>query len=242
MEVSAISSRGSSEQGARQELAKYCRLLHRLGFTPGTAGNLSVRLDEERILSTPTGCSKMALRAADMVMIDPLGRRLCGSRNVTSEIGMHLAVYEMRSDVHAVVHAHPTVATAFASCGRALDEPLCEEIVLSVGSVPLAPYALTGTPALAQAIAPFIPDHHAILLSNHGAVTYGESLIEAFMRMETVEHFAQMMLAAEQLGSKKLLHPEQIADLVRAKQRYVRNSSRRQVEMPSEEVAVGARR
>ncbi len=215
---------GRGEEAGRKQLARYSRLLHRLGFTPGTAGNLSMRLDGERILATPTGCSKRTLRAEDMVVIDRRGRKLCGQRNVTSEIGIHLAVYDSRSDAGAVVHAHPPVATAFASSGRSLEEPLCEEIVISVGPVPLAPYALTGSAALADAIAPLVPGHNAVLLANHGALTYGEDLSEAFLRMETVEHFAQVMLVAEQLGAKKLLGSDQVAAILKAKEQYLRNA------------------
>ena len=216
--------RTTLEDKAGIQLAKCARRLHQLGFTPATAGNLSIRLDAERILATPTGCSKRLLKSCDMVVVDMLGRKLSGAREVTSEIGMHLVIYQLRDDVEAVVHAHPPVSTAFASCGLALDEPLCAEILMTVGKVPLAPYATTGTPALAASLAPLIPDHDAILLANHGVVSYGRALLEAFMRMEAVEHFAQVSLAARQIGCPRPLGDQEILELQAAKLRYIRKA------------------
>src|SRR5882762_5791305 len=116
-----------TEYELRRDLVRFGRWISRLGFTPGTSGNLSVRLDDERLLVTPTGMSKYLMRPADMVIVDLEGRQLSGTRKVTSEIGMHLAVYQFREDVSAVVHAHPPTATAFACAGRGLDELLCQE-------------------------------------------------------------------------------------------------------------------
>ena len=197
----------------RRQLARFGKWLYRLGFVPGTAGNLSVRLSDDMILATPTGMSKFLLRASDMVLVDLDGHKMGGSRNVTSEIGMHLAIYRRRPDIQAVVHAHPPIATGFASCGLALEEPLCSEVVMALGSIPLAPYATTGTTDVASSIAPLVADHDAILLANHGVVTAGDTLQNAFMRMETVEHFAHICLVARQLGWRQttLLRPSRAA-------------------------------
>jgi L-fuculose-phosphate aldolase len=192
---------------------------------PGTAGNLSIRLSDERILATPTAMSKCLLKAPDMVVVDMEGRRVTDSRNVTSEIGMHLAIYRQRPDVQAVVHAHPPIATGFASCGMALEEPLCSEVVMALGSVPLAPYATTGTDDVACSIEPLIADHDAVLLANHGVVTAGSTLQDAFMRMETVEHFAHICLVAHQLGCPRPLSPDHLQQLAEARARYQRNAA-----------------
>jgi L-fuculose-phosphate aldolase len=213
-----------TELELRRKLTAFGKMLYRLGFMPGTSGNLSVRLNPNHVLATPTGCSKYMLRPADMVVVDLDGRLLSGTRNVTSEIGMHLAVYRMRSDVEAVIHAHPPIATGFACAGQALDEPLCSEAIMVLGSVPLAPYATTGTDELAASLAPFIPAHTAILLANHGAVTYGGTLLDAFMKMETLEHFANICFVAHQLGSARPLQEEAIDELLAAKARYLQNS------------------
>jgi len=161
-------------------------MLHAQGFVAATDGNLSVRLDRERVLITPTGFSKGMMRPEDMIIVDLCGKKLSGSHNPSSEIVMHLTIYHMRPDVGAVVHAHPCTATGFASAGIALDEPLCSEIVITLGAVPLAPYATTGTMELSESLEPFIPYHEAILMANHGVVTYGEDLLRAFMRMESL--------------------------------------------------------
>jgi L-fuculose-phosphate aldolase len=194
-----------------------------MGFMPGTSGNLSVRLDDWRLLITPTGVSKFLMKPADMVVVDLEGRHLDGYRKMTSEASMHLAIYRHRNDVTAVIHSHPPIATAFACVGRGLDEMLCQEAVMTLGVVPLATYAATGTEEVAASLAPFIPDHDAILLANHGAVSYGRSLLEAFQKMEIVEHLANITLVAHQLGAPRTLEHEQIKQLRDAKTRYLQN-------------------
>ena len=190
---------------------------------PGTSGNLSVRLDDSRLLVTPTGVSKFLLRSADIVIVDLEGKHLDGYRKATSEVSMHLAVYRHRNDVTAVIHSHPPIATAFACVGRRLDEMLCQEAVMTIGVVPLATYAATGTEEVAASLAPFIPDHDAILLANHGAVSCGRTLLEAFQKMEIVEHLANITLVAHQLGAPRTLEHEQIKQLRDAKTRYLQN-------------------
>jgi ribulose-5-phosphate 4-epimerase/fuculose-1-phosphate aldolase len=128
----------ATEFQLRREIVLFSKLLHRAGFMPGTSGNLSVRLDDERLLVTPTGSSKFMLRSSDIVIVDLMGRHLSGPKRATSELTMHLAVYEQRNDVAAVVHSHPPTATAFACAGRALDQVLCQEAVMTLGIVPLA--------------------------------------------------------------------------------------------------------
>lgn len=217
-------ARGTEDE-LRRDLVRFGRWLYRLGFMPGTAGNLSVRLNETSLLATPTGASKYLLRSSDMVIVDLDGRQLAGAKRVTSEIGMHLAIYRERSDVEAIIHSHPPVATAFACSGRALDEPLCSEAIMTLGSVPLAGYATTGTEGVAASLLSLIPRHEAILMANHGAVTYGKGLLDAFLKMETVEHFATICLATHQLGSGRPLEQEEVNQLLRAKKRYTLNAS-----------------
>lgn len=209
----------------RRDLARLGKRLYKLGFTPGTSGNLSVRLDSRFILATPTGVSKSMLSKEDMVIVDLDGKQYSGSRKVTSEIGMHLAVYDRRPDIAAVVHSHPPIATAFACAGRALTEPLCSEAIMTLGPVPLASYATTGTDEVAASLAEFIPHHEAILMANHGVVTYGKTLMDAFMKMETVEHFAQITLVVDQLGSRSPIQKEKLEALLDARNRYVLNAA-----------------
>ncbi len=213
-----------TEVELRRSVVTFGKWLYRLGFTPGTSGNLSVRIGPDCVLATPTGSSKYLLRPADMVHVDLDGRQLTGPRKVTSEIGIHLAVYRRRPEVNAVIHAHPPIATGFACAGRALDEPLCSEAIMTLGPVPLAPYATTGSDELAASLASLIPGHSAILMANHGAVTYGEDLLDAFLKMETVEHFANICLVAHQLGSARPLKEHAIHQLMEAKTRYLKNA------------------
>jgi L-fuculose-phosphate aldolase len=220
-----IDSKCRTEGELRKDLVRFSRLLYRLGFMPGTSGNLSVRLDDWRLLVTPTGVSKFLLRSADMVIVDLHGRQLDGYRKVTSEVSMHLAVYRDRHDVTAVVHSHPPIATAFACVGRGLEEMLCQEAVMTLGVVPLANYATTGTEEVAASLAPFLADHDAILMANHGAVSYGRTLLEAFQKMETVEHLANIALVAHQLGAPRSLKHEQIEQLRDVKTRYLQNAT-----------------
>lgn len=221
-----------AEDELRRDLVKFGKWLYRLGFMPGTSGNLSVRLSAERLLATPTGCSKYMLRPSDMVVTDLEGRKIDGSRNVTSEINMHLAIYRARPDVNAVVHSHPPIATGFACAGRPLDEPICSEAIMTLGSVPLAPYATTGTDELAASLAPIIPKHSVILMANHGAVTYGESLLDAFLKMETLEHFAHICLVTHQLGSARPLRDQDIHELLKARAKYLDKAQPRESRTP----------
>ncbi|HEY4009502.1 MAG TPA: class II aldolase/adducin family protein [Acidobacteriaceae bacterium] len=219
------SATNPTQQKLRRQLARFSRLTARLGFAPGTSGNLSVRLDRDHLLVTPTGLSKRFVRPQDIVIVDLNGRLVAGTRNATSELSMHLAIYHLRPDVNAVVHAHPPIATAFACSGRGLDDHLCQEAIMTLGAVPLARYATTGTDEVAASLAPFIPTHDAILMANHGSVTSGSTLLDAFLRTETLEHLAQVGLACQQLGSPRPLGPAQIEQLHRARLKYVTNTA-----------------
>jgi L-fuculose-phosphate aldolase len=212
-----------TEGQLRLDLVKFGKWLYRLGFMPGTSGNLSVRLDQQTLLVTPTGASKCLLEPEDMVIVDLEGRQLAGTKRVTSEIGMHLAIYRQRKDIEAVVHSHPPVATAFACAGWALKEVLCQEAAMTLGEVPLADYATTGTSEVAASLEPLIDDHEVILMANHGVVSYGQTLLDAFLKMETVEHLAKIRLVAHQLGTAQILKKEQLEKLIQAKERYIRN-------------------
>jgi L-fuculose-phosphate aldolase len=200
-------------------------MLHERGYVAATDGNLSVRLDSERILCTPTAVSKGAMHPSAMVIVDPEGRRLRGRRNVSSEIGMHLLIYRLRPDVNAVVHAHPPTATGFAAAGMALNQPLVCEVVIGLGSIPLARYGTPGTPELAETLEPLVPAYDAILMSNHGVVSYGTDLRQAYMKMEIVEHFAQIALVTHLLGQQRPLEGQQLEKLMVARGKYEGQSS-----------------
>lgn len=215
----------ATDHHLRGEIIRCGALLHTCGFIAATDGNLSVRLDSERVLVTPTGMSKGMMKASDLVIVDMEGRKLKGRREVTSEIGMHLLIYRMRPDVNAVVHAHPRTATGFAAAGIALNQPLVCEIVIGLGQIPLAPYGTPGTPELAETLKPLIPEFDAILMANHGVVTYGADLQSAYMKMETVEHFAQITLVTHMLGKQQPLDCSHLEKLLAVRNRYLGVSS-----------------
>ncbi|HVT99275.1 MAG TPA: class II aldolase/adducin family protein [Acidobacteriaceae bacterium] len=217
-------AKSRNELELRRELVRFGRSLYRLGYMPATSGNLSVRLDENRLLVTPTGASKFLLRGEDMVIVDLDGRQMEGGRRATSELGMHLAFYRERDDVQAVIHAHPPVATAFACAGWALDELICQEAAMTLGPVPLARYATTGTNEVADSLRPLIPAYDTILLANHGAVACGATILSAFQKMETLEHVAQIRLVTQQLGGYNTLEQEQERQLCLARERYLQNT------------------
>jgi L-fuculose-phosphate aldolase len=210
----------SSERKHREEIVRYGRTLHERGLVAAMDGNLSVRLKGDQILVTPTCVSKGNMRAADMVVVDMEGQRVSGRRNVTSEIGMHLLIYRMRPDIQAIVHAHPPTATGFAAAGIALTQPLVCEVVMGLGCIPLARYGTPGTSELARTLEPFVPHYDAILMSNHGVVAYGDTLERAYMKMETVEHFAQIALVTHLLGRQQPLQEVEVQKLLVARAKY----------------------
>lgn len=196
-------------------------MLYQRGYIAACDGNLSVRLNKNQVLVTPTGMSKGGMRSADLVIVDMAGRKLKGRREVTSEIGMHLLIYRMRPDVNGIVHAHPRTATGFAAAGIALDQPLACEVVIGLGQIPLAPYGTPGTPELARTLEPLVPQYDAVLMANHGVVTYGVDLQSAYMKMETVEHFAQIALITHILGKQQLLDCAELEKLIAARTKYL---------------------
>ena len=219
------SSLAGREAELRDELAEFGRNLRAQGFVVATDGNLSARLDSERIIITPTGIDKAKMKPADMIVVNAAGEKLAGRGQPSSESAMHLTIYNMRPDVGAIIHAHPCTATAFASVGIALDKPLCPEVVLTLGSVPLAPYATPGTSELSDSLKPFIRDHQAILMGNHGVVTFAKDLVHAYRCMETVEHYAKIELASRQLSGQRLLSQSELNRLRETKSRHLDSST-----------------
>jgi len=214
-----------SERSHRREIATFGKMLYQRGYVAAMDGNLSVRLDENRILATPTAMSKGFLRSSDMVVVDLEGQLLSGRHNVSSEIAMHLLIYRLRPDVRGIVHAHPPTATGFAAAGLALNQPLVCEVVIGLGSIPLARYGTPGTPELSETLEPLIPEYDAILMSNHGVVAYADTLHHAYMKMETVEHFAEIALVTHLLGRQQPLAGQDLEKLLLARRKYEGNHS-----------------
>jgi L-fuculose-phosphate aldolase len=209
-----------SEEALRQEIADICHLIYQKSYVASTDGNVSVRLSDGTVMCTPTRCNKGFVKPSDLVVINNKGEKVRGERKPSSEMAMHLLIYEMRPEVHAVVHAHPACATAFAAAGIPLNKALISEVVLAVGCIPLAEYGTPGTPELTDELRPFVAAHDALLMSNHGVVTYGKTLEDAFNLMDTVEHFAKISIYTKILGRERLLSPDNVEKLWVQRQKY----------------------
>jgi L-fuculose-phosphate aldolase len=200
---------------AARDIVLCCRRLWQAGLLAGQDGNISVRFQPDRLLVTPSGLPKADLVAEDLVEVDLQGRHLAGSRKASTELDLHLRVYRAREECGAVVHAHPPTATAFAVAGEGIPGNVLPEVAVLMGDVPVVPYATSGTPALGNALEPFLEACDAVLLANHGAVSWGDTLASARIRMESLEHAARILLAARSLGQVIRLTPEQMHDLER---------------------------
>ena len=190
-----------TEAELRADLIVVCKRLGALGLVGAGEGNVSIRLGPHRVLATPSGTNKALLQAHELVTTDPFGDKIAGRRGASSELFMHLAVYRMRDDVKAVVHAHPPTAVALTLAGISLTKPIMPEVVTALGAeIPTAPYATPSTPALAEGVAATLGRSDACLMERHGAIAVGRDVFEALDRMETVERVAQVILRARLLG------------------------------------------
>jgi L-fuculose-phosphate aldolase len=202
----------------RNDIVEVGRRLYEKGLIAAADGNVSVRMGDDRILTTPSGRNKGRLGPEDLVVTDLQGRKLYGKLEPSSELEMHLVMYQERPDIGAVVHAHPVNAAGFAVAGIPMDQPLLSEVVLTLGTVPLAEYGTPTTPELASAVRPYAR-FDGILLANHGAVTVGGDVYHAYDRMETLEHSAHIYVVARTLGSERPLSEEHVAKLKEIRER-----------------------
>ena len=199
---------------ARSKVAQISRRLHAAGWVANHDGNVSVRLGRDRFLITPTATSKLEVQESMLVVVDGAGKVVEGTRKPPGETELHLAAYRARPDVHAVVHAHPPYATAFGAAGVPL-EPVClPEAVVSLGRVPTAPFALPKTPLATEAVARCASEWDSMLLPGNGVLTLAPELALAYLRMELVEHLAQVLHHARALGGARELPAEELAKLL----------------------------
>jgi L-fuculose-phosphate aldolase len=196
-----------------RQLVAVCRALYARGFVSANDGNVSARLPSGNILTTPTALNKGRVTENDLVEVTINGSPVGSGPAPSSELGMHLFIYQQRVDVNAVVHAHPTYATGFATARIPLDQPLYPEVIFGLGAIPLADFATPTTKEVADSIAPFVHSANAILLTNHGVVAFGKNLDDAYFKMEKVEHAAHITFVARMLGGEKSLTVEQVGKL-----------------------------
>ncbi len=205
------------EQTARREIVRIGSLMYDRRYVVSSDGNISVRFDDNHILATPTMTCKGRMTEDELAITDLRGKAL-SDRRPSSELAMHLLIYEERPDVRAVCHAHPPHGTAFAVAGFAIDQPILSEVILTLGCVPLASYGTPSTEELTEAMRPLVKHHNALLMANHGAVAYGQDLWQAFDRLETLEHTARIAILSRILGGSQNLPPDAIEKLINVRE------------------------
>lgn len=205
------------ESALREAICDIGRRMYGREMGAANDGNISVRLDDDRLLCTPSGVSKGFMTPAQLCVVDRAGK-LVDTRSdglaPSSEIKMHLRVYDRRDDVAAVVHGHPLYATASAVCGRALDRQIMPEATVLLGEVPLVRFALPSTEELPDSITPYLANHDALLLANHGALAYGVDLQSAYFKLEALEYYAKMLFLTEQMGGANEFDADTLERLV----------------------------
>ncbi len=204
----------------REEICETGKMLWQLGYTASNDGNISVKVDNDRILITPTGISKGRMKPDMLVVVNGKGEVILSYDDYapTTEIQMHLRIYKDRPDVKAVVHAHPPTATGFAVAHVPLDKYTMPEAIVSVGTVPLAEFGAPFTDQTQESISKLLPAHDAVLIANHGVVTMAEKLSVAYYRMETIEQYAKVTLIARLLGGEVELTDSQLELCYRARE------------------------
>ena len=202
-----------TEDAFRADIVEVGRRMYARGYVASNDGNISIRIDDHEILTTPKSVSKGFMTPDMCVVVDLSGKKIRGGRDASSELLMHLEVYKNRPDARAVVHAHPPTATGFAVAGIPLDRAVLAEVVTTLGSIPIAEYGTPSTPELPEAVRKYIKAHDGLLLANHGALTVAGDVFAAYYKMETIEHFAKISLVARQLGREHLLSREEVERL-----------------------------
>lgn len=209
----------ASEYQLRKDICEIGRRIWTRGFVAANDGNITVRLDDRYLLATPTGVSKGFMTPDMIIKVDMKGHKISGHLQPSSELKMHLAVYEMRPDAQSVVHAHPPKATGFAVAGQPIYKPIMPEMVISLGWVPVARYGTPSTYELAESLTEHLGCHDAVLLENHGALTVGSDVFNAYFKMETIELAAEISLAARMLGGEREISPENVEKLMHVREK-----------------------
>ncbi len=212
----------ANEWELKKQIVEIGKRIWMRGYVASNDGNISVKISDHELLTTPTGVSKGFMTTEMIIKCDLEGKVIAGSKDYrpSSELKMHIDVYKERPDVRSVVHAHPPYATSFAVAGIPLNKCVLPEAVLVIGSVPIAPYGLPSTMEIPERVRPFLKGSDAILLENHGALTVGGDLLNAYHKMETLEHTASIVWKAIQLGNLNVLPGEERDRLMSLRDKY----------------------
>jgi L-fuculose-phosphate aldolase len=200
----------SSFLKSKKEIIEIGKRMYAKGYVVASEGNMSIRIGADKILITPSGKNKGMLKEKDLVVVDLKGKKLSGSLKPSSELLMHLFVYQKRKDINAVVHAHPPYSLAFASAHLHLAQNLLPEVIIFLGEIPLTAYATPSTEEVPKSLSSFIEKHNAFLLENHGVLALGKDIEEANSRLEMVEHLAEVNLLCKILGKTEELSTESL--------------------------------
>ncbi|MBI3794858.1 MAG: class II aldolase/adducin family protein [Nitrospinae bacterium] len=207
-----------TELGHRKDIVAIGKMIHARGWISSTDGNMSIKISEDRILTTPTGVHKGFMEEDDLILVDMDGKKVSGSRNPSSEIALHLACYKNRPDIGAVVHAHPTLCIAFSVAGIQLAQCLLPEVIFTLGSIPTADYAAPTTQDVPKSIEKVIKEYDAVILERHGSVTIGKTIFDAFYTLERMEHVAEITYHARALGNARPLSGAQVDELLKIRE------------------------
>ena len=210
-----------TEKEAKKAIIDIGQRMYIRGFVAANDGNISVRTGRNEVWATPTGVSKGYMKKKMLVKVDLDGNVLEGTYKPSSELKMHLRAYRENEALRSVCHAHPPICTSFAVAGIPLDSPILAEAVITLGDVPIAPYAELGTEAVPEVIAPYCHTHNGVLLANHGAVTWAEEPYAAYYRLESMEYYAKILLITDKLlGRQQQLSDEQIERLIAMREKF----------------------
>jgi L-fuculose-phosphate aldolase len=208
-----------NEYKLKEQICEIGRRLYARGFAAANDGNITVRLNDKEVLCTPTMVSKGFMKPEDVCKVDLEGKQLAGTRKRTSEVLLHLAVYKQRPDIKAVVHCHPPYATAFAVAGEPIPKCVLPEVEVFLGEVPIARYETPGTNKFAETIVPYVKDCNTIILANHGTVTFGPTLENAYFNSEIIDAYCKILILARQLGRVNYFSEDQTRELLELKKR-----------------------
>ena len=210
------------ELSIKQQICDIGKRIYDKGMVASNDGNISVKLNDNEFLCTPTGVSKGFMTPEYICKVDRDGKVLEANPGFkpSSDIKMHMRVYKERPDVNAVVHAHPMYATGFAIAGIPLTQPIMPEAVISLGAVPIAEYGTPSTEEIPDAISKYLQSYDAVLLENHGALSFSDSLLNAYHKMESVEFYAKLLYISKQLGGPKELSESQVQRLYEIRRQF----------------------
>lgn len=210
-----------TDKAAKKAIIDIGQRMYVRGFVAANDGNISVRTGKNEVWATPTGVSKGYMKKKMLVKVDLDGNVLEGTYRPSSELKMHLRAYRENGELRSVCHAHPPICTSYAVAGIPLNSPILAEAVITLGDVPVAPYAELGTEAVPDAIAPFCHTHNGVLLGNHGAVTWADEPYAAYYRLESMEYYAKILLITDKiLGAQNQLSGEQIERLLAMREKF----------------------